>query len=137
MGTSGYLHGVKGPEREADHSPPSSAEVECVELYLHSPSTPSWRDSWFRITFCAVCFFSSKPWKNINCGKFKAQYHKYLVVLETAPEKICLMNSPDAWERKEICIQFWSENLKGKRHLAGPSHEWAYNIKMDLREIAW
>jgi hypothetical protein len=29
---------VKGPGREADHSPPSSAEVkECVELYLHSP----------------------------------------------------------------------------------------------------
>jgi hypothetical protein len=30
--------------READHSPPCSAEVkEWVELYLHSPSTPSWR----------------------------------------------------------------------------------------------
>jgi hypothetical protein len=29
--------------READHSPPSTAEVkECVELYLHSPNTPSW-----------------------------------------------------------------------------------------------
>jgi hypothetical protein len=31
-------------EREADHSPPSSAEVkEWVELYVHSPNTPSWR----------------------------------------------------------------------------------------------
>jgi hypothetical protein len=30
--------------READHSPPSSAEVkEWVELYFHSPNTPSWR----------------------------------------------------------------------------------------------
>jgi hypothetical protein len=29
--------------READHSPPSSAEVkEWIELYLHSPDTPSW-----------------------------------------------------------------------------------------------
>jgi hypothetical protein len=29
---------------EADHSPPSSAKVkEWVELYLHSPNTPSWR----------------------------------------------------------------------------------------------
>jgi hypothetical protein len=36
--------GIKRPEREVGHSPPSSAEVkECVELYLHSPSTPSWR----------------------------------------------------------------------------------------------
>jgi hypothetical protein len=30
--------------READNSPPSSAEVkEWVELYFHSPNTPSWR----------------------------------------------------------------------------------------------
>jgi hypothetical protein len=36
--------GVKRPGLEADHSPPSSAEVkESVELYLHSPSRPSWR----------------------------------------------------------------------------------------------
>jgi hypothetical protein len=35
--------GVKQPRREADHSPPSSAEVkEWVELYLHSPNKP-WR----------------------------------------------------------------------------------------------
>jgi hypothetical protein len=34
---------VKRPGHEADHSPPSSAEVkECVELYLH-PHTSSWR----------------------------------------------------------------------------------------------
>jgi hypothetical protein len=36
--------GIKRPGREADNSPPSSAEVkECVQLYLHSPNTPSWR----------------------------------------------------------------------------------------------
>jgi hypothetical protein len=30
--------------RQADHSPPSGAEVkEWVELYLHSPNMPSWR----------------------------------------------------------------------------------------------
>jgi hypothetical protein len=38
--------GVKRLGREADHSPPSSAEVkECVDLYFHSHSTPSWRGS--------------------------------------------------------------------------------------------
>jgi hypothetical protein len=43
MGTRGSFPGVKPPGREADHSPPSSAEVkEWVELYLHSPNTPSW-----------------------------------------------------------------------------------------------
>jgi hypothetical protein len=30
--------------READHSPPSSAEVkEWVQVYLRAPNTPSWR----------------------------------------------------------------------------------------------
>jgi hypothetical protein len=34
--------GVKLAGREADHSPPSSAEVkQCVVLYFHSPNTPS------------------------------------------------------------------------------------------------
>jgi hypothetical protein len=36
--------GLKRPGREADHSPPSSAEIkECVEQYFHSPRTPTWR----------------------------------------------------------------------------------------------
>ena len=35
--------GVKRPECGIDHPPPSSAEVkEIVELYLFSPSGPSW-----------------------------------------------------------------------------------------------
>jgi hypothetical protein len=39
--------GVKRPVREADPSPPSSAEVkECVKLYLHSSNTPSWRGAY-------------------------------------------------------------------------------------------
>jgi hypothetical protein len=42
--------GVEQPGCEADHSPPPSAEVkECVELYLHSPNTPSWRGAQFKI----------------------------------------------------------------------------------------
>jgi hypothetical protein len=35
--------GVKRPGREADHSPPSSAEVkECMDLYLYIPNMASW-----------------------------------------------------------------------------------------------
>jgi hypothetical protein len=38
MGTRGSSLEEKWPGREADYSPPSSAEFkECVELYLHSP----------------------------------------------------------------------------------------------------
>jgi hypothetical protein len=44
MGTRGCFPGVKRPGREAGHSPPSSAkDKEWVELYLHSPNTPTWR----------------------------------------------------------------------------------------------
>jgi hypothetical protein len=43
MGTGALSLGVKWVGHEADHSPQSSAEVkEWVELYLHSPNTPSW-----------------------------------------------------------------------------------------------
>jgi len=38
--------GVKQPGREADHSPPTSAEVkECVELYFPLTNTSPWRDA--------------------------------------------------------------------------------------------
>jgi hypothetical protein len=45
QGVRGALSvGVKRPGREADYSPQSSAEAkECVDLYLHSLNTPSWR----------------------------------------------------------------------------------------------
>jgi hypothetical protein len=44
MGTRGSFPGGKAPGCEADHSPPSSAEVkEWVDLYLNSPNTSSWR----------------------------------------------------------------------------------------------
>ena len=42
MGTGSFT-GVKRPGRCVDHQPPSSAEVkESVEVYLYSPSGPSW-----------------------------------------------------------------------------------------------
>ena len=42
MGTGSFL-GVKRLVRGIDHPPPSRAEVkERVELYLYSPSGPSW-----------------------------------------------------------------------------------------------
>jgi hypothetical protein len=63
MGTGSSFLGVKWPGHEADHSPPSSAKVKgCMELYLHSPSMPSWRGAQlkkkhrdkFTFTFTAI-----------------------------------------------------------------------------------
>jgi hypothetical protein len=55
------LPGVKRPGREADNSPPSSAEVkECVELYVHSPNKPSWCGAQLKhtdnFTFTLLCY---------------------------------------------------------------------------------
>jgi hypothetical protein len=47
IGTGVSPPGVKRPGREADHLPPSRAEVkECVNLYLHSPGISSWRGAY-------------------------------------------------------------------------------------------
>jgi hypothetical protein len=45
MGTGGPFPGTKArPGRDADHSPPSNAEVENgYELYIIFPQAPSWR----------------------------------------------------------------------------------------------
>jgi len=49
--------GVTRPGREADHSPPSSAEVkEGVELYPYSPNTSSWRSAQLRHRDNFTCF---------------------------------------------------------------------------------
>jgi hypothetical protein len=46
LGTRGSFTGGKAAGHEADHAPPSSAEVkECMELYLHSPNMPAWHDA--------------------------------------------------------------------------------------------
>jgi hypothetical protein len=42
MGTKSF-QGVKRPGRGVDHPPPTGAQVkERIELYLYSPSGPSW-----------------------------------------------------------------------------------------------
>jgi hypothetical protein len=62
--------GVKRPGREADHSPPSSAEVkDWVELYLSSPSTPSWRGAQLkkhRDNFTLLYFMKREDWSTCS-----------------------------------------------------------------------
>jgi len=60
MGNRSSFPGGKAAGREANHSHPSSAEVkESVELYLHSPKTPSWRDAQFKKTQGQLYFVPS------------------------------------------------------------------------------
>jgi hypothetical protein len=58
---------VKRPGREADHSRPSSAEVkEWVDVYLHSPNTPSWRCA-HRVRSRDSLLVTSAMWPVSNC----------------------------------------------------------------------
>jgi hypothetical protein len=62
-----YL-GVKRPGREPEYSPPSSAEVkEWVELYLHSPNTPSWHGAYLStgtLPFYLYIYTHEVCWRN-------------------------------------------------------------------------
>jgi hypothetical protein len=54
---SDLFPGVKRPGRGFDHPPPSSAEVkERVQLYLYSPSWPSWPVLGLTLLFLLVCY---------------------------------------------------------------------------------
>jgi hypothetical protein len=66
--------GIMRPGREADHSPPSSAEVkECAELYLHSPiRLQAWclvkhRGVTFYKSSCPSAWLSTTPRRRILC----------------------------------------------------------------------
>jgi hypothetical protein len=74
MGTGGPFPGGKArPGRDADHSPPSSAEVVNEELYLLSPQAPPWRVEglpFFTFTYIVniIKVHMNVPgWKNAQC----------------------------------------------------------------------
>jgi hypothetical protein len=77
VGTAALSLRVKRPEREADHSPPSSAEVkECVELYLHSPSMFPWRGAY--LSTGATLHLPSYYTKHIvGCILYETLYEAY------------------------------------------------------------
>jgi hypothetical protein len=80
-------------EREADHSSPSSAEVKkWVELYLHSPNTPSWRGAqlggaqgqlYFRLKYAFSFFVLNKVW---ILQLYNPPFSVFLSVLLFSPE---------------------------------------------------
>jgi hypothetical protein len=68
-----------GPGREAAHSPPSGAEVkEWVELYVHSPSMPSWR--------------------GVQLKKAQGQFYLLALLYITFVVKNALYKGPGEWQ---------------------------------------
>jgi hypothetical protein len=95
--------GVKRPGCEADHSPPSSAEVkECVELYLHSPNMPSWRGAQLKhrdyFTFtpflwivAALCRSITPTFLYERKSKSKGKFQKKHIYCKYAETKLILL----------------------------------------------
>jgi hypothetical protein len=82
------------PGGEADNSPPSSAEVkEWVELYFHSPNTPSWRGAQLNhrdnFTFTFYLLPLCVPEQNTN-KTFLSLFHSssvYMLEMQTVEGK--------------------------------------------------
>jgi hypothetical protein len=81
MGTGSFLW-VKRPGRGVDHPPPSSSEVkERVQLYLYSPSGPSWPVlGWPLPLHYSTDYF----WPVLTKNKFS----KYISYLSPPPQNV-------------------------------------------------
>jgi hypothetical protein len=67
MGTRGSFSRGKAVGAWSWPSPPSSAEVkEWVELYLHSPSTPSWRGVWLSTGTILPLLLQEIQWQHVD-----------------------------------------------------------------------
>ena len=76
---NGSFHGVKRPGRGADHPPPSIAKVEGrVELYICSPSGPSWPVLGWPLLY----LFFKKNWVcvSVNFSRTRNFFFKLILV---------------------------------------------------------
>jgi hypothetical protein len=80
--------GLKQPRREADHSPPFSAEVkEYVDLYLHSSNTPPERGADFKNKSTGTNLTSASQIVPQTCASFAFK----------DVSKVSHVGSPDKW----------------------------------------
>jgi hypothetical protein len=62
------------PGRDADPSPPSSAEVKNrVELYLYSPKGPSWPMKGWNVPFILLLKNAGEEWGKLNAAVEKKE----------------------------------------------------------------
>jgi hypothetical protein len=94
MGT-GSFPGVKRPGRGIDHPPSSSAEVkERVELYLYSPSGPSWLfigwTSPLSLPLCIVYrFYKHQHCLMVDLQVLMLRFRKNLLPTSSGSKELC------------------------------------------------
>jgi hypothetical protein len=102
MGTWSFP-GVKRPGRGADHPPSSSAEVEGrVELYIYSPSGPSWPVLGRILPLLYANFYTNL--KEIILGKLATESNRKLSCIFELGEALlyCIRLLLHIWRIKNI-----------------------------------
>jgi hypothetical protein len=105
---------VKRPGREADHSPPSSAEVkEWLEVHIHSPSTPSCcgaqlkhRDN-FTVSYCQIWRLNRSAAVNQQCC-----WHDVNQIDHPLVQSACFINVCDLFLKHQEVKYFYSLSLQ-------------------------
>jgi hypothetical protein len=124
--------GVKRSGREADHSPPSSAEVkEFVEIYVHSPNTPSWRGAQLkhRDNFTPLPFYPpGKPLVTVISAWRKLRPAARCVE-DARPRNVRQMA---VWNRVQLLLHcMWEAGVR--THNSNRVHPWRNPPKWILR----
>jgi hypothetical protein len=97
--------GVKRTGREADHSPPPSAEVkECVELCIHFPNTPSWYGD----------HISPTTVETLECDRY-ARCHIFAKRSRKHPAP------PETRQNNIACVEVYVEGGQGKAMCSQPT----------------
>jgi hypothetical protein len=121
MGT-GSFPGVKRPWRDADH-PPSSAEVkEIVQLYLYSPSGPSWPALGWNLPLRLHSKYYNTGWL------FRKLYTGTIMII--SPNIFRMINWKKMWQTGRV------ERRKDSRNVYGnlvETPEWHLRIKVEQR----
>jgi hypothetical protein len=125
MGTGALFLGVKRPGREADHLPPSSAEVkQCVKIYLHSSNTPSLRGAQFKQGQRYLYLYTYVSKVTIYHSFYKMNFK----------DKLCLRTGFNSNNKFLTCIQevFGSNLILGTRYFS--SYSWYSSVTLGKGE---
>ena len=99
MGT-GSIQGVKRAGRGVNHTPSSSAEVkEGVELYLYSPSGPSWPVLGWNLPLTLPYLFSKHVWKSLISLRIETCMDVVLFQLHTPLARVHAVPNPSRGKR--------------------------------------
>jgi hypothetical protein len=93
MGAGGPFTGSKARQgREADHSPPSSAEFKNEELQLFSPLPPAWRVAGYSL-FLLIIFSEFSTRKKVLLSQISRKATENVVNLILIVELLCFIQT--------------------------------------------